>query len=152
MLRQTLHFLLVPDAGAARRVRRLVAEQGASSGVLVGTWGELVEQARRSYLLPEAADDWDQVFAAALKELKDAFWAESFKVAPIETAQAVERALIEVLSATDPAAWVRGLRLRGAGGAAAAASRGPGAARAGARWAVAAGARGDPGAAGCGLS
>ena len=40
--------------------------------------------------------------------MKDAFWAESFKVAPVETAQAVERALVAVLSATDPARGSRG--------------------------------------------
>ena len=74
-----LRFLLVPDAGAARRVRRLIAEQGACTGIVVGTWPELVEWARRSYLLPEAADDWDAVFTAALADLKDAFWAESFR-------------------------------------------------------------------------
>ena len=63
-----LQFLLVPDAGAARRVRRLIAEQGACTGVVVGTWPELVEWARRSYLLPAPADDWDAVFGAALGE------------------------------------------------------------------------------------
>ena len=30
-----LRFMLVPDAGAARRVRRLVAEQGACTGVVL---------------------------------------------------------------------------------------------------------------------
>jgi hypothetical protein len=33
---QALRFLLVPDAGAARRVRRLIAEQGACTDVLAG--------------------------------------------------------------------------------------------------------------------
>ena len=99
---QALRFLLVPDASSARRVRRLIAEQGAASAVLVGTWGELVEWARRSYLLPEVAADWEQVFAAALAGLKDAFWAESYKVASAETAVAVGVALCAVLSATDP--------------------------------------------------
>jgi hypothetical protein len=32
-----LHFMLVPDAGAARRVRRRIAEKGARSGVVVVT-------------------------------------------------------------------------------------------------------------------
>jgi ATP-dependent helicase/nuclease subunit B len=45
--------------------------------------------------------------------LKDAFWAESFKVAPVETAEAVERALVEVLSATDPAQGLQGVPFEG---------------------------------------
>ena len=54
MTKEALSFLLVPDASAARRVRRLMAEQGARSGVVVGTWPELVEWARRSYLVAGA--------------------------------------------------------------------------------------------------
>ena len=108
-----LILLLVPDAGTARRVRRLIAERGARTGVVVGTWPELVEWARRSYLLPAPADDWDAVFAAALGELKDAFWAESFKVAPVETAGAVGSALVAVLSATEPGSDLATLKLEG---------------------------------------
>ena len=47
-----LHFLLVPDKAAARRVRRAIASRDACAGTVVGTWGELVDQARRAYLLP----------------------------------------------------------------------------------------------------
>lgn len=96
-------FLLVPDPGAARRVRRLVAEDRARSGVVVGTWAELLEWVRRAYLLAESVDDWDTVFGDALGSLEDAFWAGSFAVAPVETATAVERALVELVSASDPA-------------------------------------------------
>ena len=84
-------------------MRRLVAEQGACSGVVVGSWPELVEWTRRSYLVPAPNDDWQPVYSAALAAVKDAFWAESLKVAPIETAGAVERALVDLVSATDPA-------------------------------------------------
>lgn len=98
-----LRFLLVPDASAARRVRRLIAERSARSGVVVGTSVELLEWARRAYLLPEPADDWGTALAETLGALGDAFWAESFRVAPAETAATVERALLDVLSATDPA-------------------------------------------------
>ena len=108
-----LRFLLVPDAGAARRVRRLIAERGARTGVVVGTWPELVEWARRSYLLPEVADDWDPVFAKALGKLKAAFWAESVKVAPVETAAAVGAALEAVLSASEPGGDSSQLKLDG---------------------------------------
>ncbi len=98
---QTFRFLLVPDGSAARRVRRLIAEQGACSGVVVGSWPELLEWARRAYLVPAPPDDWPQVFRAALEKLKDAFWADSLSVSPAETADAVAAALVEVLSATD---------------------------------------------------
>ena len=108
-----LQFLLVPDAGAARRVRRLIAEQGARTGVVVGTWPELVEWARRAYLLPAPADGWEEVFSAALGQSKDAFWAESFKVAPVETAGAVGSALVAVLSATEPGSELATLKLEG---------------------------------------
>ncbi len=46
-----LKFVLVPDASAARRVRRLIAERGACSGVVVGSWTELVDWARSAYLV-----------------------------------------------------------------------------------------------------
>ncbi len=97
-----LHFLLVPDAGAARRVRRRIAGQGARSGVVVGAWPELLEWARRAYLVPVRDGDWPVRFKTTLASFDQAFWAESFKVAPDETAQAVEGALRRVLSATDP--------------------------------------------------
>ena len=106
-------FLLVPDASAARRVRRLIAEQRACTGVVVSTWPELVESARRAYLLPAPADDWEQVFGAALTGLENAFWAESFKVAPVETANAVSTALVELLSATEPGSDLATLNLQG---------------------------------------
>lgn len=94
-----LTFLLVPDASAARRVRRLLAERGARSGLLVGSWGALIDTAQRVYLAPTQEDGWAEVFEQALAALPDAFWARSFAVAPVETAQAVETALVQLLSA-----------------------------------------------------
>lgn len=101
-VRPVLAFLLVPDAGAARRVRRLLAERGACSGVVVGTFPELLERARRAWLVPEQQEDRNAAFAAALAELEDAFWSGSLAVAPEETATAVRSALAALLSATDP--------------------------------------------------
>ena len=49
MHEQALRFLLVPDGSAARPVRRLMAEPGACSGVVVGSWPELVGWVRRAY-------------------------------------------------------------------------------------------------------
>ncbi len=97
---------MVPDGSAARRVRRLIVERGACSGVVVGSWSELIEHARRAYLVPRLADDWEAVFSGALAELEDAFWSESLSVAPVETSVAVSSALALILSATDPARGV----------------------------------------------
>ena len=71
-----LRYLLAPDGSAARRVRRLLAEQGACSGVIVGTWLELLEWAYRAYLMPYPNDDWEAVFYRTLAELDDAFGPE----------------------------------------------------------------------------
>lgn len=102
MAQLLLKFLLVPDSSAARRVRRLIAEQGAGSGVIVGSWPELLDWARRAYLLPVATDDWGDAFAVALGEVSDAFWSESLSVAPAETSATVASAWMDLLSATDP--------------------------------------------------
>lgn len=100
--RTALEFLVVPDSGAARRVRRLLAQSGARSGVVVGTWPELVQRACRSYCVPQAPRDADEAFLEAMAELEDAFWAESFAVAPEETGKAIRAALVDVLAASDP--------------------------------------------------
>ncbi len=102
MSRQTLQYLLVPDASAARRLRRILAERSARSGVVVGTWSELMEWACRAYLAPDAADENDSGVNKALEELKDAFWTESLSVAPVETGEAVKSALTQIVSASDP--------------------------------------------------
>lgn len=85
-------------------MRRLIAgrHRGARAGVVVGSWAELVDWARRAYLLPAPAEDWDAVLRDALGGLEDAFWAESLSVAPDETARAVSTALAEVIGAGEP--------------------------------------------------
>ena len=106
MSRQNLQLVLVPDAGAARRLRRILAERSARSGMVVGTWSELMEWACRAYLVHETTDDNDSGFRKALDELEDAFWTESLSIAPVETGEAVKSALIQIVSATDPASDV----------------------------------------------
>lgn len=96
----TLQFLLVPDSSAARSVRRELVQTGGYTGVVVGTWPELVEQARNAYLLP-ARDGGEAKFHAASSEVKDAFWKESFSVSPQETATAIEEGLYDIISASD---------------------------------------------------
>jgi len=94
------HFLLVPDSGAARRLRRALASEGARVGVVVGTWLELLEQARAAYLLPAPAD-WDDALRAALAAVEDAFWQRSLEVAPAETAAAVAEGYRTLVAASD---------------------------------------------------
>jgi ATP-dependent helicase/nuclease subunit B len=94
-----LTFLLVPDASAARRVRRMIAERGACSGLLVGSWAGLIDAARRAYLAPVSPTDWVDAFDAALAATPDAFWERSLEVAPVETTRAVEAALAQLYGA-----------------------------------------------------
>ena len=64
-------------------------------------------------LLPEAAEEWDPFFTAVLGSIKNAFWSEKDRVAPVETAVTVGAALEAVLSATDPAREPEGLDFAG---------------------------------------
>ena len=102
MHRQVLHFLLVPDESAGRRVRRALAQATGRSGIIVGTWRELVRHAQEAYFRPPIADWDDADFDTALKSAGNAFWSESYSVAPDETAAAVKGALASLLTATDP--------------------------------------------------
>lgn len=113
MSRQIIQYLLVPDGSAARRLRRILAERGARSGIVVGTWSELMDWAWRAYLVPETTNDNDSGFRKALEELEDAFWTESLSIGPVETAEAVKSALIQIVSATDPASDMEQIGLEG---------------------------------------
>jgi ATP-dependent helicase/nuclease subunit B len=94
-------FVLVPDRCAARKVRRLIAEAGGRANVIVGTWPELMELARQAYLLaPVGGDQWPAAVAEAMSNLPDAFWAESFRRAPEDTAAVIRGALEHLLDAT----------------------------------------------------
>ena len=104
MTGQYLQFLLVPDSSAARRIRRAVVENGARRGVVIGTWPELVEYACRAYLTPRTDGNWEEQLHTALGEMADAFWAESFSVSPQETSAAIDAALAQVVSASNPIA------------------------------------------------
>ena len=101
--KQILQYLLVPDSSGARRARRALVDRGTRVGIVVGTWPELREWACRAYLVPETTGEYDSGFRKALEEVGDAFWTNSLSVAPVETGLAVKSALIQVVSATDPA-------------------------------------------------
>ena len=100
-MKQLIHFILVPDGSAARRLRRMLATQSPCQGILVGTWPELIEQAKSAYLISPQASDWKKRFHSALEKLPDAFWSNSFEVSPEETAAEVEAALSLLVGATE---------------------------------------------------
>ena len=102
MQKQLTHFLLVPDSSAARRLRRLVAVKTPRMGIQIGTWPELIEQARSAYLISPPQNDWKARFHNALGNVSDAFWSKSFESAPQETATEVETALSLLVSAVHP--------------------------------------------------
>ena len=99
------HFLLAPDASSARRIRRLLSESGATIGMIVGEWSTLIEHARAAYLIPpmdDVIDDWHRALADAMASIPDAFWSESFKLAPQDVVPEIARALRELLIAAGP--------------------------------------------------
>ena len=81
-MQQLIHFLLVPDGSAARRLRRTIATQSPCMGLIVGTWPELIEQAKSAYVIAPQASEWKARFHNALENVTDAFWLNSFEVAP----------------------------------------------------------------------
>ena len=99
---ELIHFLLVPDKAAARRVRRAIASRGACAGTVVGTWGELVDQARKAYLIPPVDAAWDTRLADAAEKVKDAFWSNSYKGDQEGTLEVLGRELNRLLSALGP--------------------------------------------------
>lgn len=97
-----IHFLLTPDKSASRRLRRIVAENAARIGVIIGTWSELVATLQQNYHLPEQEDTWEATLLASASEMKDAFWAKSLEVAEKETLTAIEESLVKLLEGTEP--------------------------------------------------
>ncbi len=99
------HFVLTPDASSARRIRRLLSESRATSGVIVGEWSSLIEHARAAYLitpLDGVIDDWHASLTDAMAGIQDAFWSESFKLGPQDVVPEVARALQDLLVAAGP--------------------------------------------------
>ncbi len=97
-----VHFLLVPDAGAARRLRRQLASSGARTGVVVGVWPELITLALDSAVLSPPVTDWSAVTNGALAAFPDAFWSGSYANAPGETCSVVCNQYLQLLQETEP--------------------------------------------------
>ena len=111
---RALQFALVPDASAGRRLRRMLATAGARSGVVVGTWHDLLNRAREACFIAAPPDD-EAGFEHALGQVARAFWQESLGVAQAETARAVRRELIDLVAASDPGQSLAGLDLSALG-------------------------------------
>ncbi|MEX2489622.1 MAG: PD-(D/E)XK nuclease family protein [Pseudomonadales bacterium] len=79
----------------------MLATQAPRQGILVGTWPELIEQTKSAYLISPQAGEWKTRFHGALENIPDAFWSNSFEVAPEETAAEVEAALSLLVGATE---------------------------------------------------
>jgi ATP-dependent helicase/nuclease subunit B len=101
-LADVLHFLLVPDKSSGRKVRRALASDHARCGVVVGTFGELIDHARRAYLLPPHETDWKVQLGEAARKLTDGFWSESLKADPESTLATVGWELRRLLDAYGP--------------------------------------------------
>jgi hypothetical protein len=99
---QIVHFLLVPDSGASRRLRRELASSEATVGVVVGVWQELVTLALDNFVVSQPDNSWSETFHAALKFHPDAFWAASYENSPDETSGVISRAYTQLLQETDP--------------------------------------------------
>lgn len=97
-----VHFLLVPDKAAGRRLRREIAARGARCGVVVGTWAELVVHAQRAYLILSPATDWDARLGEAARKVPDAFWVESLMTDSEGTLGAIGCELHRLLAALRP--------------------------------------------------
>lgn len=110
--KRALQFLLVPDASAGRRLRRMLATARARSGIAVGTWHDLLSRAREAYFIP-AAEAGETEFEQSLARVDGACWQESLGAAPAETARALLREFVDVVSSSDPDAALDNLELSG---------------------------------------
>jgi RecB family exonuclease len=101
-LQDIRYFILCRDRAEARRARRIVAEQGVGFNVQVGTWVELVQASLDAYLLNQSAEGWQERLNQAAALQPDAFWSESYQVAPDETISAVAAEMERLLRALGP--------------------------------------------------
>ncbi len=98
----TVHFLLVPDSGTARRLRRELASAAARTGVVVGVWSELVALALDNHVVSPPECNWNEVLHSTLQTMPKAFWSESYQNSPDETGGVISRAYTQLLQETEP--------------------------------------------------
>ena len=95
-------FLLAPDGQSSRRVRKILAEKAPGLYRIAGPWVELMAQAHAAYLLPQVSSAWAEKLNARAALDKDAFWADSLAVAPLETVAELEAALNRLVEGAGP--------------------------------------------------
>lgn len=71
--------------------------------VIVGTWPELLTQAKNSHILPLHKENWQATLTAAAEKMPDAFWAKSRNIAPSETDAIIGSHLTQLLEGLGPA-------------------------------------------------
>jgi len=84
-----IHLLLTPDAPSAMKLRRSLAESGALSGVIAGTWPELMAQAEGCVVLPPAVTDWEEKLNMGVWNVPGAFWRRSLNTVLAEEKKAI---------------------------------------------------------------
>jgi len=84
-----IHFLLTPDAPSAMKLRRMLAEKGALSGVIAGTWPELMAQAEGCVVLPPAVTDWEEKLNMGVWNVPGAFWRRSLEAVLAEEKKSI---------------------------------------------------------------
>ncbi|MGB5196083.1 MAG: hypothetical protein WBN64_03350, partial [Candidatus Deferrimicrobium sp.] len=83
-------------------VRRALATDRARCGVVVGTFGELLDQACKAYLLKPPETDWNDRLGEASRKLTDAFWSDSLNADPDGSVAVLDRELRRLLAALGP--------------------------------------------------
>ncbi len=81
----TIHFLLTPDTSSSLALKRTIAEHAPGTGVVVGTWNELLGLSRNIFLFQNTSDDWEVRLGEAVKASSDSFWSASLQAVPAET-------------------------------------------------------------------
>ena len=97
-MKNVIQFILVSDVTRARYLRRLIADKKTAVGVVVGTFTSLLSHVKDACFLPALNPDWDKQFHEML-ESQNAFWSESYQVAPDETSKIIKQALVNLITA-----------------------------------------------------
>lgn len=84
-----IHFLLTPDRSSSLALKRAIAQEGARTDVMVGTWPELLALAKGCHVLPPTVDNWEERLELSVKASHEAFWASSLESVPTESQQIV---------------------------------------------------------------
>jgi len=85
-----IHFLLTPDSSSALKIKRIVADRGGRTDVIVGSWPELLGHAINSHILPIVSSDWDTRLSEAIKTRKNGFWCKSLENVPAEAQSIID--------------------------------------------------------------